>query len=309
MAILYDWTMGGGGVATFRHWGTYDADSRYDNLQGAQTFVQNIGDLEITKITLELKGEHSVGPAEGNVTLLLKSGSPTGSVISTCSIDRTTITNQQNYSFELSPAVTVESGVVYCIVLSDPSGSYKVPGSTDTDYTTWFGREGISPPANHVAYSKNDSMSWTANDGYILSGYLEGPDLPTKPVNPTPENDDTGVDFSGFQLSWEDGGGADTYNVYMGESGDLTLMSSAQAGVTYTTSLAELETVFESLPINQKVYWRVDATNDAGTTTGDEWNFDARPGKAKIPIPEDGEEEVYIKGIDRLKELKWQAPD
>ena len=110
---------------------------------------------------------------------------------------------------------------------------------------------------------------------------------PTKAENPTPANDATEVDFSGLELSWDDGGGADTFNVYIGKTGALTLVSSAQAGTDYTTTIAELETIFGASPINQKVYWRVDATNDAGTTEGDEWNFDPRPAKASTPSPTD----------------------
>ena len=110
---------------------------------------------------------------------------------------------------------------------------------------------------------------------------------PEKPVNPTPANDATEIDFSAFLLAWEDGGDADTYDVYIGSTGDLTLVSSAQANTGYLTTLEELETIFSASPINQKIYWRVDATNDDGTTTGDEWNFDPRPAKASNPSPED----------------------
>jgi len=111
--------------------------------------------------------------------------------------------------------------------------------------------------------------------------------LPSKPVNPTPANNATEIDFSAFLLAWEDGGDADTYDVYIGSTGDLTLVSSAQANTGYLTTLEELETIFSASPINQKIYWRVDATNDDGTTTGDEWNFDPRPAKASNPSPED----------------------
>ena len=240
-------------------------------------------------------------------------------------------------TFTFSPAISISDNAFYGIRVGTPGSPYGSTRIRTYAASDWeeqeYGAEGKECCAqcykaatgwvglDSIAYQVNGDVTNGATVtgientfsnyqyGYRFKTVLFALTPPEKPINPTPENDDTGVDFSGFQLSWEDGGGADTYNVYMGESGDLTLMSSAQAGVIYTTSLAELETVFESLPINQKVYWRVDATNDAGTTTGDEWNFDARPGKAKIPIPEDGEEEVYIKGIDRLKELKWQAPD
>jgi len=75
--------------------------------------------------------------------------------------------------------------------------------------------------------------------------------------------------------------------VYIGETGDLTLVSSAQAGTTYTTTLAELETIFEASPIDQKIYWRIDSINESGTTEGDEWNFDPRPTKSGNHSPVD----------------------
>jgi len=120
-------------------------------------------------------------------------------------------------------------------------------------------------------------LAWVASEA----------DPPNKATNPSPEHEDTEVDFSGLKLSWEDGGGADTFNVYIGKTGDLTLVSSAQAGTDYTTTIAELETIFDASPIDQKIYWRVDATNNTGTTEGDKWNFDARPAKATTPFPTD----------------------
>ena len=118
--------------------------------------------------------------------------------------------------------------------------------------------------------------------------------LPSKPTNPTPANSATGVDFSGLQLSWNDGGGADTFDIYIGTTGSPTLVSSAQAGTNYTTTLSELATIFGSDPIDQKIYWRVDATNTAGTTTGDEWNFDARPVKTNTPSPIDAVSDITL---------------
>ena len=109
--------------------------------------------------------------------------------------------------------------------------------------------------------------------------------IPGKPTTPSPANNATGVDFSDLTLGWADGGNTNTYNVYIGETGALTLVSSAQAGISYVTTLSELVTIFSASPIAQKIYWRVDATNETGTITGDEWNFDPRPAQATVPAP------------------------
>jgi len=115
-------------------------------------------------------------------------------------------------------------------------------------------------------------------NGYGLRSYLEGVNVPSKPTNPTPANEATEVDFSGFTLSWVDGGGATSYDVYIGPSGSLVKVSSSQAGTSYVTNIDEV-------PYNQVIYWRVDAVNSVGTTTGDTWHFDARPGAAITPYP------------------------
>ena len=143
---------------------------------------------------------------------------------------------------------------------------------------------------DNVAESPVDGTTYAMGAGSISYGqgirtYLAPPALPSKPTTPTPANDATEVDFTGFQLSWVDGGGATSYDVYIGTSGSLTLVSDGQAGTTYTTTLAELQTIFAATPINQVIYWRVDAVNAVGTTTGDEWNFDARPAKVTTPYP------------------------
>ena len=182
--------------------------------------------------------------------------------------------------------------------------------SANTVYTLSLHTNG-SGQFNCVAWARDQyQYYWDSNDGGsnwtrntvgslnfdVYGTVTENP--PTKATNPTPTNNATEVDFSGFELSWQDGGGADTFNVYIGESGTLTLVSSAQAGITYTTSLSELETIFGVSPINQKIYWRIDSTNDYGTTTGDEWNFDARPAKASVPTPEDSYTDMTLDWLE-----------
>jgi len=135
-------------------------------------------------------------------------------------------------------------------------------------------------------YYINDVLQTNQLSMYIWGDVL--PALPSKPTNPTPAHESTGVDFSNFRLAWQDGGGATSYDVYIGPSGNLVKVSSSQTSAYYVTNLDELETIFGASPINQRIYWRVDAKNDAGTTQGDEWWFDARPAKPTNPNPING---------------------
>lgn len=96
-------------------------------------------------------------------------------------------------------------------------------------------------------------------------------DTPTKAANPTPANAATNVTLDQATITWEDGGGADTFDVYYGTtSGNLTKVSSAQAGTSFTIFGIDDGSPFSYLNVR---YWRIDATNDYGTTTGDEWVF------------------------------------
>jgi hypothetical protein len=111
---------------------------------------------------------------------------------------------------------------------------------------------------------------------------------PEKAINPTPADSATGIDFSGFETTWEDGGGADTFDVYLGPVGSLTKVSTAQAGVSYTTDAAEIITLFGVHPTPEDIFWRIDSTNNAGTTTGDTWSFRAMPSINKVRLGSDG---------------------
>ncbi|KKK72171.1 hypothetical protein LCGC14_2906560, partial [marine sediment metagenome] len=132
--------------------------------------------------------------------------------------------------------------------------------------------------------SEDAGSSWQMSVTFDLLYRImdESSNLPT---DPTPANNDTDVDFSGFQLSWEYVGGEDTFDVYVGETGNLILVSEGQEEKTYTTIIAELETIFGISPIDQKIYWRVDVVIGGDATEGTEWNFDPRPAQATVPAP------------------------
>ncbi len=88
--------------------------------------------------------------------------------------------------------------------------------------------------------------------------------LPSKATTPSPADAAPNVALA-TTLSWVDGGGAATFNVYLDTvSPPVTEVSHAQAGNTYDPGGLLASTTY---------YWRIDSTNPAGTTTGDEWSF------------------------------------
>lgn len=58
---------------------------------------------------------------------------------------------------------------------------------------------------------------------------------------------------------------AETYDIYFGPTGDLQLISFDQEELSLEVPYA--------LDYNIEYSWRVDATNNVGTTTGDVWSF------------------------------------
>lgn len=93
----------------------------------------------------------------------------------------------------------------------------------------------------------------------------------SKATTPSPTNANTSVTLDQTTISWADGGDSDSFDVYYGiESGNLTKVSDAQVGLSYTITDTTNGSPFEYLVTR---YWRIDSTNDAGTVTGDEWSF------------------------------------
>ena len=120
-------------------------------------------------------------------------------------------------------------------------------------------------------------LTWT-----FINGILKVDSLPLRASQPTPANNATAIDTVSVNLGWTAGSGSNSYNVFFGtDQNNLTQKSTNQTGVTYTVS---------SLAGSTKYYWRVDAINNAGTTTGTVWAFTTQipmPKAAYLPIPTD----------------------
>ncbi len=93
-------------------------------------------------------------------------------------------------------------------------------------------------------------------------------DIPTIPINPNPHDGATNVSIHNLELTWSSGGGDVTYyEIYFGT--DPTPDASEYIGAG---SEPQLLFGYDLVP-NTTYYWRVDAVNSSGTTTGDVWHF------------------------------------
>lgn len=110
-----------------------------------------------------------------------------------------------------------------------------------------------------------------SSPGTVTVGIRATVGAPTKATTPAPSDAATDVTLDQATITWVDGGNADTFNVYYGDtSGNLTKVSDAQAGVSFTVTGITLGSPYAYIVTR---YWRIDSTNTAGTTTGDEWSF------------------------------------
>jgi uncharacterized repeat protein (TIGR02543 family) len=118
------------------------------------------------------------------------------------------------------------------------------------DHSCEFGFEDQS---GHTARSPGDHGVWTMP---FVGAY--------KAINPSPSNGATGQSIN-VDLSWSDGGGATSYDVFFQPEGG--------SGTTWL-DWASTSKSLPTLDYERKYYWRIDSKK-AGydTTTGDTWEF------------------------------------
>jgi len=272
----------------------------------SQSFTSSLSQT-IGQVRIVLKKSGAFSPVDFKVSIYLTAGDhkPTGEALVQLGVFSTSdlTGSYAEYTFN-GGSVALDADIEYAIVIEKTGGG--------TDGLMWDGSdEGVSDyPGGTSFYKYNDIVGWVAvgGDRSFEEYHLES--LPSKPINPTPTDTGTEIDFSDYTISWEDGGGADTYNVYFGDI-DTPVFLGNQAGTTkiipYTTDVDEEGVTHayvngNEISWNALFYWRIDAVNDAGTTTGDVWTFDARPAKVTNPGPADVASDIKL-----YPEYSWDA--
>lgn len=237
----------------------------------------------VTSIEIRVK-KFSVGSTPGTTTVSICTVDGTNlpdTVLDSTTFDANALTTSYAWK-SVTLSASISSGTKYCITVEPSAGGLVWAGDNTPPYDT-------GGCQIYTTY-------WYTVDAVDMLFKVYGDTGLAKPTNPSPANDSTAVDFSTLGLSWDNGGGAVKYNVFIGASGNLTKVSNEQSNTTYTTSLTELGTIFGQSPINQKIYWRVDASDGLNWVTGDEWNFDSRPIKVSNPTPVDEaiDQSIYV---------------
>ena len=143
-----------------------------------------------------------------------------------------------------------------------------VPAGKLSSSTTYYWR---------VRYKDNRGLwsNWSSSRYFTTAE-----PLPSKTINPNPADGATDQPAT-VTVSWSNGGGASSYNVYFGTDStpDAGESKGNQTGLTYNPGTLQYNTTY---------YWRIDAKNTQGTTTGTVWRFttgSAPVSKATNPVP------------------------
>jgi hypothetical protein len=131
----------------------------------------------------------------------------------------------------------------------------------------------------------------TAGNVWSFTTIVAAPGSASSP-SPADSATDIAVDAD---LSWSAGSGATSHDVYFGTSSPGTFQGN-QTATTFDPGAMANETTY---------YWRIDAKNAGGTTTGTVWSFTtivAAPGAASSPSPADSATDVSI-----TADLSWSA--
>ena len=159
-----------------------------------------------------------------------------------------------------------------------------------TDKPSWLldftdtGDQLVTTDKSLSIYAKNfpaGTVTLGGNEGLGHSMYMVAlvvvpgsPGPPLKPTNPSPLNGATGISVDSA-TSWSNGGGATSYDVYFGTnpspgSGEF---KGNQTSLAFDPGVLNYSATY---------YWRIDAINPEGTTTGDIWHFTTRSGEDLI---------------------------
>jgi hypothetical protein len=142
-----------------------------------------------------------------------------------------------------------------------------------------------------------NSGGTTAGSTWSFTTEADTPTPPGAPGNPTPAAGATAVSID-QNLAWSAASGATGYAVYFGTdpTPDGTEFLQNQGGTSYALGQLAYSTTY---------YWRIDATNGGGTTTGQVWSFTTEDD----PNTGGGDTVIFADSFDGAASTAWVSND
>lgn len=171
------------------------------------------------------------------------------------------------------------------------------------DLTNWIaGQANARLRFRYHSFNEPAGYFWQVDNAKLDAYFTGGPppvsDPPSMASDPFPADGEVDAAVDSV-LNWSAASGADTHDVHFGTSFPPALQLS-QGGTGYDPGLLQYDTIY---------FWRVDEVNEAGTTSGIEWQFTtgsepalALPGQAAGPTPVNGATNVGVNDP-----LSWSA--
>ena len=158
----------------------------------------------------------------------------------------------------------------YVVERSDNGTDFTVINTLGANVTS-YNDTGLIP--NTTYYYRIKAKNSTVSSVYE-TGSLTTPPIPSAPVKASAPNPGTGITNvqltnGNLTLKWSGSTNTQTYSVYFGTDPlNLTKLGDVAYVAAPTYPLTGLSSAIT-------YYWRIDATNNKGTITGDVWNFTA----------------------------------
>ncbi|MBC7914375.1 MAG: hypothetical protein H7Y07_09660, partial [Pyrinomonadaceae bacterium] len=130
--------------------------------------------------------------------------------------------------------------------------------------TTSFSDSGLE--SNKTYYYRIKGITATEASAYaaLTVKTITPPSAPAIPSSPSPANGAAGIDVVNRNLTWTGSANTTSYKVYFGtDTTNLAYKGDVTTGSYPITGLVE----------NTTYFWRIDALNNLGSTTGDVWSF------------------------------------
>lgn len=172
------------------------------------------------------------------------------------------VNKNTDYGFEIE--TSVDGGKTFTVAATVPAGSTTATVS------------GLTPRTEYSVRLRAVGADGLASDytDIVATETIGDPSVPSPSTNPYPAVGAKEGIASGITFTWEDNikayGGDVTYALYLGTSPEA--LEKKADGLTKT------EWAATDLVAGKTYYWRVDATNSLGTTTGTVWNFSTTAG-------------------------------
>lgn len=148
--------------------------------------------------------------------------------------------------------------------------TYTVVGTLNANITTYSDEQGLNP--NTTYYYRIKAVNATDQSSYCAVASIKTPPIPTAPAIPLisyPTNNFQYAEITdgALTLKWTGSSNTEKFTVYFGTS-PLALEMKAEPAYSAAPSL-KITGITESTTY----YWRIDATNTKGISTGETWSF------------------------------------